>query len=576
SNSGCCEYCSFIGRSESFFSKSKRFCSCVCSRSYSSSKRDKSNHSHNSRSFDKKRLLLAKNIKKNSGMIGRENSFTTRSETANKSFEWGPYLDKENAIAAPVCCFKHCYSNDFWQSVIINMKVEILNLDTNYTEDKAYWFATIKHVAGYFVKVRFEGYDDDGSNDLWVHLCSEAVNPVGWCAINGKRIIPPLSIESKYNWREYLLNALTGTFTLPYDFRQRVIDCNKSWPLVPGLQVEVVNKMCLSSTKVATIEENKGGRLKLRYNDSEGIDSYFWCHCLSSLIHPVGWSSLVGHNIEAAPKSPPPPISPPPSGVAAQLFSHLASRQQQQQSRFVPGMKLEAVDPLNLGSICAATVDKVTTTKFHNSSHTNSQQQLQNNSFCFDARSPYILPVGFCKINNIELTPPRGHKLPFDWYDYLQETRSVAAPVELFNQTVPKHGYRVGMKVEAVDLMDPKLICVATITTIVGRLMKIHFDGWEVLYDQWVDCQSPDIYPIGWCQLFNHRLEAPRINNNKDNSSNIGDAKSSNKLLYTSIKNSLSFKSDSNVSLKSDFSNSDLKKTVDEKLLNDHLKVISS
>jgi len=39
--------------------------------------------------------------------------------------------------------------------------------------------------------------------------------------------------------------------------------------------------------------------------------------------------------------------------------------------------------------------------------------------------------------------------------------------------------------------------------------MKIHFDGWEDEYDQWLDAASPDIYPIGWCELVRHRLESP-------------------------------------------------------------------
>lgn len=34
--------------------------------------------------------------------------------------------------------------------------------------------------------------------------------------------------------------------------------------------------------------------------------------------------------------------------------------------------------------------------------------------FCYHSTSPSIFPVGFCEINNIELTPPRGaFPLPF-------------------------------------------------------------------------------------------------------------------------------------------------------------------
>lgn len=65
------------------------------------------------------------------------------------------------------------------------------------------------------------------------------------------------------------------------------------------------------------------------------------------------------------------------------------------------------------------------------------------------------------------------------------------------------------MKLEAVDLMEPRLICVATVKRVVHRLLSIHFDGWDNEYDQWVDCESPDIYPVGWCELTGYQLQPP-------------------------------------------------------------------
>lgn len=76
-------------------------------------------------------------------------------------------------------------------------------------------------------------------------------------------------------------------------------------------------------------------------------------------------------------------------------------------------------------------------------------------------------------------------------------------------QDCPNHGFKVGMKLEAVDLMEPRLICVATVRRVVHRLLSIHFDGWDSEYDQWVDCESPDIYPVGWCELTGYQLQPP-------------------------------------------------------------------
>jgi hypothetical protein len=82
-------------------------------------------------------------------------------------------------------------------------------------------------------------------------------------------------------------------------------------------------------------------------------------------------------------------------------------------------------------------------------------------------------------------------------------------------QEIPAHGFVVGMRLEAADLMDPRLVCVGTVSRVVGRLLKVHFDGWEEEYDQWLDCDSPDMYPVGWCQLVGHKLEGPRAPSTK-------------------------------------------------------------
>ncbi len=62
------------------------------------------------------------------------------------------------------------------------------------------------------------------------------------------------------------------------------------------------------------------------------------------------------------------------------------------------------------------------------------------------------------------------------------------------------HGFRVGMKLEAVDKKNSALTCVATVADVLGDRFLIHFDGWEDIYDYWCDPGSPYIHPVGWCQ----------------------------------------------------------------------------
>lgn len=70
-----------------------------------------------------------------------------------------------------------------------------------------------------------------------------------------------------------------------------------------GLRVEVVDPKHVSRTRVASVTAVIGGRLQLIYADqSDAPDNTvcdFWCHTWSPLVHPVGWSSRVGHAIKA-------------------------------------------------------------------------------------------------------------------------------------------------------------------------------------------------------------------------------------------------------------------------------------
>ena len=50
---------------------------------------------------------------------------------------------------------------------------------------------------------------------------------------------------------------------------------------------------------VATIVDVIGDRLRMRYDGLEDdVAEDFWCHYQSSEIHPIGWSSLVGHTLQ--------------------------------------------------------------------------------------------------------------------------------------------------------------------------------------------------------------------------------------------------------------------------------------
>ena len=222
----------------------------------------------------------------------------------------------------------------------------------------------------------------------------------------------------------------------------------------PGMKLEVVDKMRICQVRVATVLEITGRRLLLQYDEVDHDDRGFWCHEESPLIHPVGWARRVGHQIVASqeyfdrcsmdnlretdctpdmfpePQWPLPGAGNAPGGGPA---------------TFHVGSKIEAVDPLNLATICVATVMKVLRFGYIMIRIDGYENDATGSDwFCYHSSSPLIFPPGFAERNNIELKRPTGYEDKFSWYEYLKETRSQAAAVSLFcRREDVKHGFKV-------------------------------------------------------------------------------------------------------------------------------------
>ncbi|XP_063164282.1 lethal(3)malignant brain tumor-like protein 2 isoform X2 [Candoia aspera] len=517
-----CEMCGIVGTKDAFFSKTKRFCSVSCSRSYSSNSKKASILARlQGKPPTKKAKVLHKAAW--SAKIGAflhiqgtgqlADGTLTGQDALIVGFDWGAYLQDHGCKAAPVSSFKHVPLYDQWEDVIKGLKVEVLNSDA-VLPSRVYWIASVVKIAGYKALLRYEGFENDSSHDFWVNLGTMEVHPIGWCAINSKILVPPQTIHSKFtNWRGYLMKKLVGARTIPVDFHLKMTESMK-YPFRQGMRVEVVNKACISQTRMAVVDTVIGGRLRLLYEDGDSDDD-FWCHMWSPLIHPVGWSRRVGHSIKKTEKNNDMANHPTFRKIYCDAVPYLFKKVRAVYPAggwFEEGMKLEAIDPLNPGNICVATVCKVLLDGYLMLGIDGTASESDSDWFCYHGSLHSIFPAGFCKNNNIELTPPKGYDVKiFSWASYLDKTKSKSAPAHLFNVDCPNHGFNVGAKIEAVDLMEPRLICVATVKRVVHRLLRIHFDGWDSEYDQWVDCESPDIYPVGWCELIGYQLQPPVV-----------------------------------------------------------------
>ncbi|XP_076014381.1 sex comb on midleg-like protein 2 isoform X2 [Genypterus blacodes] len=178
---------------------------------------------------------------------------------------------------------------------------------------------------------------------------------------------------------------------------------------------------------------------------------------------------------------------------------------------FKVGMKLEAHDPRNSTSVCIATVMGLTGVRLR----LRLDGSDNSNDFWRLVDSSDIQPIGTCEKNGDMLQPPLGFRMnASSWPMFLLRTLNGAemAPAAAFKKEPPRpsqNGFKPGMKLEAVDKKNPYLICPATIGEVKGDEVFIMFDGWRGAFDYWCKYDSRDIFPVGWCCLTKHSLQAP-------------------------------------------------------------------
>nr|CAH7713548.1 unnamed protein product [Callosobruchus chinensis] len=341
--------------------------------------------------------------------------------------------------------------------------------------------------------------EDDSNDNSSQDKFSDKVSPYPWaCKKKG------------FSWSKYLDHvkakaAPVKLFKDPFPYTRNGFRA--------GMKLEGVDPQHPSYFCVLTVAEVVGYRIRLHFDGyPENYD--FWCNADSMDIFPPGWCEKYGHTLQ------------PPSGYTAEEFNwvqylkqtrstaapkHLFANRAGQAicpNGFRVGMKLEAVDRKNTSLVCVASIRDMMDNRIL--VHFDSWDDIYD--YWADPTSPYIHPVGWCDQYGHNLTPPNGKNFPnpesFSWEVYLKQTKSVAAPVRAFKQR-PACGFKRGMRLECVDRRVPQLIRVATVDDVKEHQIRIHFDGWIDRYSYWVDDDSPDIHPVGWCQKTGHPIEPP-------------------------------------------------------------------
>uniref|UniRef100_H3D387 Lethal(3)malignant brain tumor-like protein 1 n=1 Tax=Tetraodon nigroviridis TaxID=99883 RepID=H3D387_TETNG len=312
-----------------------------------------------------------------------------------------------------------------------------------------------------------------------------------------------------WTWAQYLeeCKALAAPDKL-FQESQRVPTVKNGFK--QGMKLEGIDPQHPSMYFVLTVAEVCGYRLRLHFDGYSDCHD-FWVNANSADIHPPGWCESTGHKLQT------------PKGCKEEEFTwtnYLRMTKAQGASRelfaspgrtdvkcgFEIGMKLEAVDRMNPSLICVATVTDVVDNRFL--VHFDNWDDTYD--YWCDSSSPYIHPIGWCQERNLPLTPPQDYPDPaqFSWSSYLEETGSKAVPAKAFSVR-EAHSFQPQMKLEAVDKRSPGLIRVATVEEVDTHRIKVHYDGWSNVYDEWMDSDHPDIHPAGWCEATGHPLKIP-------------------------------------------------------------------
>lgn len=134
----------------------------------------------------------------------------------------------------------------------------------------------------------------------------------------------------------------------------------------------------------------------------------------------MGWAQTIGHKVSCPDDYNPPPLPTTPYDAD---FENMDLQ---------VGMKLEAIDPLNLSAICAATIKQVLRRGYVMVRIDCYDEDTSGfDWFCYHISSNAVFPCGFCSSNGISVTPPTGwDKATFSWDEYFNKTNTSAAPIK--------------------------------------------------------------------------------------------------------------------------------------------------
>eukprot|EP00117_Sycon_ciliatum_P044252 scpid13763/ scgid4377/ Lethal(3)malignant brain tumor-like protein 1; L(3)mbt protein homolog; L3MBTL1 len=405
---------------------------------------------------------------------------------------------------------------------------------------------------GQRVLLHYEGWNV--SWDFWIGVHATAMHHMGWCASQGRSLIMPGGATG--DWQTYLTeHSLTAATKDLFDERKPA--SMGQWDrFVCGHALEITDPASPTLTYLGSVVDVRPESQSIRVTyvgwanrwdfdvdlrTNTGVHPIGWCQATGrSLILPGSYTSSVADYLKVV-------------GMTAAPASLFASCQKQgmpgtsatfssatttatpatptKSAAGVPsiyqvcaGMRLEAVDRKNPSLTCVASIKEVNDAGNRVEIYFDGWSDSYN--YWCDLTDKDIHPVGWCAANHTALQPPHG--LAFGgWESYLARNNYKRVPIGAFTNlqksgmitsneaTAPLssaiNNVSVGMRLEAVDIQNPSMTCVASISAVDVRAntVEIYFDGWSNDFTYWCNLSDTNIHPIGWCKANGKELIPP-------------------------------------------------------------------
>ncbi|CAP30000.1 Protein CBG10647 [Caenorhabditis briggsae] len=480
-------------------------------------------------------------------------SLTAGRQPIDDSFSWINLLhqrEKEEDVSfVPLDALAVPLKQDFRESIdvgywFLTRSQEYDSIHKNKKDIR--WFAEVEDMCGFYVLGSMKKCVDE---KFWINILSRTVysrdNMRLEPNMEGRVILlPPYSGEEyRKNKPDYkterkkIQEEAVNHPSVSDEFDEKK-DKLEETEFFVGQRLELLDNDDSSRLHVARIQEIRGRRWRVKIqqedcptdldsmlNESQTEkDGTFWVDEESVFVFPVGFAAINGYNIVAqddyithtekirdAIKAQQHPAYDPEDIQETMLRREAIPKNLW--SRIEEGQKLEFLDPLDAkqNKLTVASVRKVCITHGYVIVSADGDDE---ETVPIHVMSGYIFPVGYAEKYGMKLKKPLNFRGRYAWNKYLAQEGAVSIPKEL-TKPVPSQErldkFEVGAYLEASDMNDNTSIYPARIVSLHGRLVRVSYLGYESSDDAYFDIDSHSLFPIGFSEICNFKLQRPKV-----------------------------------------------------------------